>query len=354
MPTLAEQLLMTASRPMQTGLGDAFRAGQADKRRQNLMGSLAMGAPREQVLQDLAYVDPMMAGKEQGVFRTGIARETDAQRRIANRQQNAPLRQEIAMLENKIRASLKDPNYDPTEEFGLLQTKIAEYDSKTGEDLKSSLFDLENQMTKRKELGLKMQKEGRDQTAFKQKTIDRFRKDWTSTIDVLKNIPKIRTFANQAKKGSQVGFQNLLKSVSRMGSNEALSDSERESLASGNIVDRLEAMFSRLGGTGVSASKKDVSNLLSLIDEMVPRLMNQMQANYKEQQRDLIADTGAGAQETKRRALKGIPTKWAPVSGPVSGFAEVEKKVEVKTPSAEAPTPTGTNLDDIANMLKGS
>ena len=346
---------MTASRPMQTGLGDAFRAGQADKRRQNLMGSLAMGAPREQVLSDLAYVDPMMAGKEQGVFRTGMARETDAQRQATRLADAGPIRIQAITLANKIRSNLGNKDYDATEDFNQLELLKGNYYTATnGKELKDRVFDLIEEERKQGKYDIDLQEEDRKKTEFKQKTIDRFRKEWTGAIDVLKNIPKIRTFANQAKKGSQVGFQNLLKVVSRMGSNEALSDSERDALASGNVADKLDALLTRLFGTGVSASKADVVNLLALVDEMLPSLMGQMEANYTAEEADLMADTGAGKVETRRRALKGIPSKWAPVSGPVSGFAETLEKVEVKKPSAEAPTPTGTNLDDIAKLLKGN
>ena len=73
-------------------------------------------------------------------------------------------------------------------------------------------------------------------------------------------------------------------------------------------------------GSGVDASPKDVTALLALIDDMMPRLMGQIQANYKAEESDLVADTGATAQEVRRRALKGIPSKWAPVMGAVSGF----------------------------------
>ena len=63
MATLAESLLRASTRP-QTGLTDAFQQGQQRGRQANLMGSLAGGAPREQVLQDLSYVDPMIRKRE--------------------------------------------------------------------------------------------------------------------------------------------------------------------------------------------------------------------------------------------------------------------------------------------------
>ena len=107
-----------------------------------------------------------------------------------------------------------------------------------------------------------------------------------------------------------------------MGSNEALSDSERDALKSGNLGDQFQAFFNRMFGSGVDASPKDVTALLALIDDMMPRLMGQIQANYKAEESDLVADTGATAQEVRRRALKGIPSKWAPVMGAVSGFKE--------------------------------
>ena len=82
MPTLAESLLKASTRP-QTGLVDAFQQGQQRGRQANLMGSLASGAPREQVLQDLSYVDPMLAGREMGVFTSHSKPQENATKRRA-------------------------------------------------------------------------------------------------------------------------------------------------------------------------------------------------------------------------------------------------------------------------------
>ena len=354
MATLAEALLKASTIP-QTGLVDAFQQGQQRGRQANLMGSLAGGAPRSEVLSQLAYVDPMMAGREMGMFKTGASRETDAQRQQKRLADAGPLRMEAVALANKIRQSLSDPDYDPQEDFGKYKLLESEYfTASNGKKLDVDLFTLTEEARKQGKFGMDQEKLGMDKTEFKQKTIDRFRKEWVSTIDVLKNIPKIRTFANQAKKGSQVGFQNLLKSVSRMGSNEALSDSERDALKSGNLGDQFQAFFNRMFGSGVDASPKDVTALLALIDDMMPRLMGQAEANYKAEEADLVADTGANAQEVRRRALKGIPSKWAPVMGAVSGF---KKEDDVGgtggAPNTATPPSDGGDLDAIANMLKG-
>ncbi len=354
MATLAESLLRASTRP-QLGLVDAYGRGQQMARQENLMGSLASGAPRENVLQDLSYVDPIMAGREMGLFKTGAGRETDAQRQQKRLAQAGPLRMEAVALANKIRQSLSDPDYDPQEDFGKYKLLESEYfTASNGKKLDVDLFPLTEEGRKQGKFGMDQEKLGMDKTEFKQKTIDRFRKEWLASIDVLKNIPKIRTFANQAKKGSQVGFQNLLKSVSRMGSNEALSDSERSALKSGNLGDQFQAFFNRMFGSGVDASPKDVTALLALIDDMMPRLMGQMNANYQAEEGDLVADTGASRQEVRRRALKGIPSKWSPVMGPVSGF---KKKKETSVTSGEPNTATppsdGDDLDEIAKMLKG-
>jgi hypothetical protein len=333
----------------------AFQQGQQRGRQANLMGSLASGAPREQVLQDLSYVDPMLAGREQGIFTSGQARETDAQRQQKRLAEAGPLRMEAVALANKIRQSLSNPDYDPQEDFGKYKLLESEYfTASNGKKLDVDLFTLTEEARKQGKFGMDKEKLGMDKTEFKQKTIDRFRKEWVSTIDVLKNIPKIRTFANQAKKGNQVGFQNLLKSVSRMGSNEALSDSERDALKSGNLGDQFQAFFNRMFGSGVDASPKDVTALLALIDDMMPRLMGQAEANYKAEEADLVADTGASAQEVRRRALKGIPTKWAPVMGAVSGFKEKEKSGGTSgSPSTATAPSSDSDFDAIANMLKG-
>jgi hypothetical protein len=79
-----------------------------------------------------------------------------------------------------------------------------------------------------------------------------------------------------------------------------------------------------------------------------------MNANYKAEEADLVADTGANKQEVRRRALKGIPSKWSPVMGPVSGF---QKKEETNgtggAPNTITPPSDGADFDSIADMLKG-
>jgi len=82
MATLAESLLRASTRP-QTGLTDAFQQGQQRGRQANLMGSLASGAPRGEVLSDLSYVDPMMAGREMGVFTSHAKPQESATKRRA-------------------------------------------------------------------------------------------------------------------------------------------------------------------------------------------------------------------------------------------------------------------------------
>ena len=82
MATLAESLLRASTRP-QTGLVDAFQQGQQRGRQANLMGSLAGGAPRGEVLSDLSYVDPMMAGREMGVFTSHAKPQESATKRRA-------------------------------------------------------------------------------------------------------------------------------------------------------------------------------------------------------------------------------------------------------------------------------
>ena len=82
MATLAESLLRASTRP-QTGLTDAFQQGQQRGRQANLMGSLAGGAPRSEVLSDLSYVDPMMAGREMGVFTSHAKPQESATKRRA-------------------------------------------------------------------------------------------------------------------------------------------------------------------------------------------------------------------------------------------------------------------------------
>jgi hypothetical protein len=70
-----------------TGLTGAFQQGQQRGRQANLIGSLAGGAPREQVLSDLAHVDPMMAGREMGMFTSGNKKEDPTKKKTRELEQ---------------------------------------------------------------------------------------------------------------------------------------------------------------------------------------------------------------------------------------------------------------------------
>lgn len=326
MSTLADALLRQIQQPQNTGYMNAFNQGQQQAYGRGLSGALASGAPREEVLSKLAYVDPKLAGQEMGVFTSGQARETDAQRQAKMLNEAGPIRTKAIELANKIRSSLGQEGYDATEDFNALELLKDEFYTKSnGKKLDDRVFDLIEEDRRQGKYNIDQAKEGRSKSEFTQKTIDGFQKDWASAIDVLKNTPRIRTFANQAKKGSQVGFQNLLKAVSRMGSNEALSDSERDALKSGNIVDQLQSMFNRLAGTGVDASPKDVQSLLRLVDEMMPALQNQMKTAFDGSKQYIMQDAGLNENQARGRVFAGIPTKWAPVFGSVSGFKNEEE-----------------------------
>ena len=331
MAGLADILLQKTMQPQNTGYMNAYGMGEQQAYNRGLSGALASGAPRQDVLSKLAYVDPMMAGKEMGTFTSGtMARETDAQRQAKMLNEAGPIRTQAIQLANQIRSSLGQKDYDATEDFNNLELlKDQYYTASNGKKLEDRVFDLIDEERRQGKYNIDVAKEVRSKSEFTQKTIDGFQKDWVESIDVLRKIPSIREFATKAKEGSQVGFQNLLKTVSRMGSNEALSDSERSALKSGNVVDQLKAMFNRLGGGGVDASPKDIQNLLGLIDGMIPALQNQMATAFNDSKRYIMQDARISENEARGRIFAGIPTKWAPVYGAVSGVKKTDPNQKV-------------------------
>jgi hypothetical protein len=326
MATLAESLLRASTRP-QTGLVDAFQQGQQRGRQANLMGSLAGGAPRGEVLSQLAYVDPMMAGREMGVFKTGAGRETDAQRKVAKREQYAPLLQQIVAFENQIRAQLNNPEYDAVEDFGKLQAMIADYGSKTGEDLKDKLFTIQDQIMKKGEFGMKQGKFGQE----KQKIADQDIAKWrTNNIPVanLQKLDNIASFAEEAKLGNPVAIKNLIAATSRLGSNEALSDSELQLMLSGNIGDKFDAVVNRFIGTGTVFSAKDVNSAIRTLNsfaktnlEKYKKLARGKAVNINKQK-----PSNYSVEDIQERLFEGIPSDFSVNAN--ASFADIGRDTE--------------------------
>jgi len=280
---LADVFLQQAMTPQNTGYMNAFNQGQQQAYGRGLSGAMASGAPRAEVLNKLAYVDPMQAGREMGMFQaTGARGPTDLDKKLDALAGAEEIGQQAVAKSNEIIALLnQDSNADVSALYQELSELKQSYFTKTTKELKLPVFDLVEQKLKQATNRRAESKESRDVTGLKQKTIKDFRKEWSGAIDIFKVIPKIRSFAKEAKNGSQVGVQNLLKTISRMGSNEALSDSERDALALGDVGSKLDAFLNRFLGTGTSMSKNDVQSLLNMVDTMVPALMNQVNTVYK-------------------------------------------------------------------------
>jgi hypothetical protein len=353
MPTLAESLLMASTRP-QTGLTGAFQQGQQRGRQANLIGSLAGGAPREQVLSDLAHVDPMMAGREMGLFTTGVPRETDAQRKVAKREMYAPLLQKIVAFENEIRANLNNPDYDATKDFGILQTMVADYGSKTGEDLKDKLFDIQDQMMKKGEFGMKQGKFGQEKQKIADQDIAKWRANNVAVANLLK-LDNIASFAEQAKQGNPVAIKNLIAATSRLGSNEALSDSELQLMLSGNIGDKFDAVINRFVGTGTVFSSKDVNSAIKTLNSFANKNLEKYRklARGKAVNINKQKPSNYSVEDIQERLFEGIPEKFGVSAN--ANFADVGRATDTPnaSPSASATPPSaGLDLDAFARKLK--
>ena len=354
MPNLAESLLKASTRP-QTGLVDAFQQGQQRGRQANLMGSLASGAPREQVLQDLSYVDPMLAGREMGIFKSGQARETDAQRQQKRLAQAGPLRMEAVALANKIRQSLSNPDYDPQEDFGKYKLLESEYfTASNGKKLDVDLFTLTEEARKQGKFGMDQSKFGQDKQKIADQDIDKWRSNNVAVAN-LQKLDNIASFAEEAKLGNPVAIKNLIAATTRLGSNEALSDSELQLMLSGNIGDKFDAVVNRFIGTGTVFSAKDVNSAIKTLNSFAKKNLGK----YKKLARGKAVNinkqkpSNYTIKDIEERLFEGIPSNFSINAN--ASFADIGREVETPSgaPNTATPPSDGGDLDAIANMLKG-
>ena len=354
MPTLAESLLKASTRP-QTGLVDAFQQGQQRGRQANLMGSLASGAPREQVLQDLSYVDPMLAGREMGVFTSGQARETDAQRQQKRLAQAGPLRMEAVALANKIRQSLTNPDYDPQEDFGKYKLLESEYfTASNGKKLDVDLFTLTEEARKQGKFGMDQGKFGQDKQKIADQDIDKWRSN-NVAIANLQKLDNIASFAEEAKRGNPVAIKNLIAATSRLGSNEALSDSELQLMLSGNIGDKFDAVVNRFIGTGTVFSAKDVNSAIKTLNSFAKKNIEKYTELAEEKAKSINRQKKSSytIKDIQDRLLEGLPTSFGVKVG--ANFSNVERDTGDTSgaPNTATPPSDGADFDSIADMLKG-
>ena len=356
MATLAESLLRASTRP-QTGLVDAYGKGQQMARQENLMGSLASGAPRGEVLSQLAYVDPLMAGREMGMFKTGAGRETDAQRQQKRLADAGPLRMEAVALANKIRQSLSDPDYDPQDDFGKYKLLESEYfTASNGKKLDVDLFTLTEEARKQGKFGMDQEKLGQERQQIADQDISKWRSE-NVVVENLKKLDNISSFAEQAKQGNPVAIKNLIAATSRLGSNEALSDSELQLMLTGNVGDKLEATINRLVGTGTIFSAKDVDSAIKTLNSFANKNIKKYKELSKKKAEAINRQKKSSytINDIQERLWEGLPTSFGVKVG--ANFSDVDTSNNTSgtggAPNTATPPSDGGDLDAIANMLKG-
>lgn len=97
-------------------------------------------------------------------------------------------------------------------------------------------------------------------------------------INRMLHIDNLKKFVPQAKAGNPQAIKNLLAGVSRLGSNEALSNEEFKLLLSGNFGDKFEQAWNEAFGSGSKVGATDVENAVNTINsyaEPTTRRFNQ-------------------------------------------------------------------------------
>lgn len=355
MSTLADALLRQIQQPQNTGYMNAFNQGQQQAYSRGLSGALASGAPREEVLSKLAYVDPKLAGQEMGVFTSGQVRETDAQRQAKMLNEAGPIRTKAIELANKIRSSLGQEGYDATEDFNALELLKDEFYTKSnGKKLDDRVFDLIEEDRRQGKYNIDQAKEGREQ----QGDVEGAVKDWRNNNIVIGNLSKlknIQSFANQAKQGNAMAIKNLIAATSRLGSNEALSDSELQLMLSGDIGTKFDSMINNFLGTGTIFSSKDVNNAIKLLNDYAVNNLKDIKVEASEKANDLINTKRSSYTKPQlvKLLLEGLPSNFQGTKANAS-FAQIPSNLTDRTeelaPSDSTPEQKNTALGDLLKI----
>jgi len=125
-----------------------------------------------------------------------------------------------------------------------------------GLELKKEQWGLDKQI---KNLGLKT-----NQQDAIYKISDKWRSVNKTRLGTLETIKKIENFIPEAKKGNTTARKNLIASISRLGSDEALSDGELNIMLAQDIESKLEGFKEMFGDGNRKITSKDVENAIKL------------------------------------------------------------------------------------------
>ena len=328
MAGLADMFLQKAMTPQNTGYMNAYNQGEQQAYGRGLSGALASGAPKQEVLSKLAYVDPVLAGKEMGVFSSSSNKMTETDKKAKQRADASAIGLEAVELANTILTELKaNPNADITEPFKSLNILKQKYFDITGVNLKDPSFALVDEYRKQRTDARAESKEGREQQGDVEKAIKTWRTD-NVIIQNLSKLENIASFAEEAKAGNPVAIKNLIAATSRLGSNEALSDSELQLMLTQNVGDQFDTLINRLVGTGTVFSAKDVNSAIKTLQSFAKSNLEKYKKLARGKAVDLSKTKGSSysSKDLESLLLQGIPQTFSVNAN--ANFADVPRSTE--------------------------
>lgn len=356
MAGLADILISKSMQPQNTGYMNAYGMGQQQAYNRGLSGALASGAPRQEVLSKLAYVDPVRAGQEMGVFSSSTNRLTETDKKELQRNKASEYIAEGTQVGNSIISKLqKDPNSDVSAEFARLRELDSLVWMATGSHLPKDVFQLlENEM-KLNSNARAQSKEGREQQGNVEKAISTWRKN-NIVIENLSKLKNISSFAEQAKLGNAMAIKNLIASTSRLGSNEALSDSELQLMLSGDVGTQFDSLINKYLGTGTIFSAKDVNNAIKVLNNYAVSNLDDIKKLANEKANDLVKTKGSNYTRSQiaKLLLEGTPTSFNGVRANAK-FTDMPSnlstdRAEGLAPNGETKTQPNTALGDLLKI----
>jgi len=262
----------------------------------NIVGQqLASGSPdKNLMLGELGQVDPLramqMAGMDQSKARGARPVTGNMALKIQRQKESEPLKLQANNIANTaVQKLMQDPYADVTAEQLQINNLTSQIQT-LGEGYSSPIKAKFDELLKAQGAQLAQTKDVRDQEKFAQSKEEfRYRvsedsekdmqeavKVWKADnkmiVDRAKTVPMLEGFIDEALAGNPVASKNLIAGVSRLGSNEALSDSELNIMLSGNISDQTNQMMEKLFGSGATVGKEDVKNAIATLRGLKPKI----------------------------------------------------------------------------------
>ena len=175
--------------------------------------------------------------------------------------------EELKALIKQYDSMVLDYNYlapEARDMWGTAQTYQSKLDDRINQKLKVAKGELDletgKQALKKGEQSMQIAQEGRYD-----KVLSQWSKVNKKPIEIANTIQATKSFVGNAK-NNPVMAKNLLYSVSRLGSNEAVNDSELSIMVGGNLSDEARAWFDKKFGSGAKVPEKAVEDAIQTLN----------------------------------------------------------------------------------------